>query len=130
MLAKAQERVAEQGWKNIQLVCSSAHLAALPKKADAALFHFTHDILREPETLAHVLQHLKPGARVVATGLKWAGPWTWPVNWLVWPAALYSVTSLEGLQSPWDHLESRLDAFDCQSHWLDAVFIASGVVKS
>lgn len=129
MLGKAQARVAQQGWSNVSLVCSSAHLAELPAKADAALFHFTHDILRQPETLAHVLQHLKPGARVVASGLKWAGPWTWPLNWLVWPAALYSVSSLEGLRAPWDHLASQLDAVDLQTLWMDTVFIASGLVR-
>jgi hypothetical protein len=27
-----------------------------------------------------------------------------PVNLFVWPAALHSVTSLEGLHRPWSHL--------------------------
>lgn len=50
-------------------------------KADAAPFHFAHDTLRRPEAMANVLRHLRPGARVVASGLKWAVPrLMWPVN--------------------------------------------------
>ena len=74
-------------------------------QADAALFHFTHDVLREDAALDNVLAHLKPGARVVATGLQWAPPWMWPTNGFVMAAALYSVTALESLARPWDKLE-------------------------
>ena len=69
--------------------------APIAARADAALFHFTHDILREDAAIDNVLSHLKPGARVVATGLQWAPPWLWPANGFVMAAALYSVTSLD-----------------------------------
>lgn len=126
MLEQAQARVAQHGWANVALVGTPVAQAKLPLQADAALFHFTHDVLRQPQAIAHVLQHLRPGARVVASGLKWAGVWTWPVNWLVWPAALYSVSSLEGLQQPWDRLADQLGGMAVDTLWLDAVFVAHG----
>ena len=128
MLSKAQERVSAKHWRNVQLVCSPVETAPLSGLADAALFHFTHDVLRRRSAVHHVLRHLQPGARVVACGLKWAAPWAWPVNLLVWPAALRSVTSLDGLRAPWSFLEEALGSLQVQSQMLGGVFLASGVM--
>ena len=51
------------------LVCSPVEDAKLRVRADAALFHFTHDILLRPEAIANVLGHLKPGARLHVSDL-------------------------------------------------------------
>jgi hypothetical protein len=100
-------------------------------RADAALFHFTHDILRRPEAIANVLAHLKPGARVVASGLKWAAPSLLrPINWLVLPAALRSVTSLEGMDRPWQLLEEQIGPMDVESQLLGGAYVASGIRAS
>jgi demethylmenaquinone methyltransferase/2-methoxy-6-polyprenyl-1,4-benzoquinol methylase len=108
------------------LVCSTAEAAPIPVLADAALFHFTHDILQQPGAVAHVLRHLKPGARVVASGLKWAGPWNWFTNLFVWPAALHSMSSLDGLEQPWRQLAWHVRDLDLQMWLNDGVYIASG----
>ena len=126
MLQLAQRRVEQQGWTNVTLLCAPVETAAIPVKADAALFHFTHDILRSPEAVAHVVAHLKPAAHVVAAGIQWAGPWAWPVNWFVLPAALRSTTSLEGLDKPWDKLAGLFGSLDVQTRCMGAVYIASG----
>jgi SAM-dependent methyltransferase len=128
MLAKAQERVTAKQWKNVQLVCSPVETVPLTGLADAALFHFTHDILQRSEAIAHVMQHLKPGARVVACGLQWAPLWALPVNLLVLPAALRSVTSLEGMEQPWKGLISFLGPVKVKRLWGGGVYIASGRV--
>ena len=96
MLARARARVAEQGWANVTLINSPIQQARITRKADAAIFHFTHDILRDEQAVRKVAQSLKPGARVVAAGLQWAPPWAWLTNTFVMAAALHSVTSLEG----------------------------------
>ena len=126
MIGKARERVSRLGWRNVELLCSPVESAPLRGSADAALFHFTHDILQRPEAVANVLRHLKPGGRVVASGLKWADPWRWPTNLFVLPAALRSVTSLEGLAAPWAGLAAAMPDLDVQSTLLGGVFIASG----
>lgn len=48
MLEQARERVQGHHWDNVDLVQTPAASARIPVMADAALFHFTHDILREP----------------------------------------------------------------------------------
>lgn len=126
MLALARERVQRNHWSNIELLQADAAHAPLHGRADAALFHFTHDVLRDAAAIDHVLLHLKPGGRVVATGLQWAPPWLAPTNLFVWMAALYSVSSLEGLQRPWDLLAQRLSDFSVQTALLGGIFVAAG----
>jgi demethylmenaquinone methyltransferase/2-methoxy-6-polyprenyl-1,4-benzoquinol methylase len=103
MIERARDRVARAGHANISLICSPVEDARVPPAlgaADAALFHFTHDILRRADALDQVLAQLKPGARLVAAGLQWAPPWAAVVNLMVWGAALRSVSSLHGLARP------------------------------
>jgi SAM-dependent methyltransferase len=127
MLAKAQARVDSYHWQNVELLCAPAATAELEVQADAALFHFTHDVLRDPLAIGNVLAHLKPGARVVASGLQWAAPWAWPTNGFVLLAAMYSVTSMEGLGHPWDKLARRLVDVDIQTTLMGGIYIARGI---
>jgi SAM-dependent methyltransferase len=126
MIEHAHERVAQNKWKNVTLTCSPVETAVIDVTADAALFHFTHDILRRADAVSNVLRHLAPGARVVASGLKWAPRWAWPVNLLVWPAALHSVTSLEGLHEPWSGLARLTGTLEVETMLLGAVYVAQG----
>jgi len=127
MFEQARRRVARARWARVTLMCSPVEDAALRIDADAALFHFTHDILQRPEAIANVLGHLKPGARVVASGLKWATPWLMqPLNLLVLPAALRSVTSLAGMDRPWQRLQEQLGRMTVESRLLGGAYVASG----
>ena len=128
MLARARERLTPAQRPQVRLVQASAEAARWRGQADAALLHFTHDIVRHPAALDNVFAHLKPGARVVATGLQWAPPWAVAVNAFVLGAALYSISSLDGLDRPWSGLEERLKDFEVTPEWMGGVYIASGVV--
>lgn len=128
MLHKAHTRVAQQRWANVTLVNAPAEAATIPCQADAALFHFTHDILRHPGALNNVVGSLKPGAHVVAAGLQWAAPWAWATNCFVLLAAMHSVSSLEGLAQPWSRLAEQVGEMDVSTTLMGGVFIASGVV--
>jgi SAM-dependent methyltransferase len=128
MLERARERVAAHRWHGIELLAATAAAAPLHGRADAALFHFTHDVLRDAASLDHVLDHLRPGARVVASGLQWAPPWMPATNLFVFGAALYSVTSLSGLSQPWDLLAQRLVEVEVRTRGFGGIFVASGQV--
>jgi ubiquinone/menaquinone biosynthesis C-methylase UbiE len=128
MLEQARRRVTRARWSRVTLIRSPVETADIPFRADAALFHFTHDILRRPESIANVLNRLKPGGRVVASGLKWASPGlTWAVNLLVLPAALRSVTSLDGMDQPWRLLRDQLGQMSVETVLLGGAYIARGV---
>ena len=126
MLDQARRRVDCAGWHQIELVCSPVQDAALPAKADAALFHFTHDILQTPAALDHVLAHLAPGARLAVCGLKWAPPWFAALNPLVWWNAVQSVTTLDGLDAPWAGLAQRGARLTVESLFGGTLFLACG----
>lgn len=127
MMAKARDRVGSRRWRHIDLVCATAATAKFRARADAALFHFTHDILREDAAIDNMLAHLKPGARVVASGLQWAPPWAWPANGFVMLAALRSVSSFEGLDRPWSKLAARLREVEVQTLAMGGIYIAAGI---
>jgi demethylmenaquinone methyltransferase/2-methoxy-6-polyprenyl-1,4-benzoquinol methylase len=120
--------VRRHGWTGIALVQASAREARLDGPADAALFHFTHDVLQDEAALDHVIAHLKPGARVVAAGLQWGPAWCVPVNLFVFGAALYSATCLGGLEAPWRLLADRLRGVSVRAPLVGGFYIAAGVV--
>jgi SAM-dependent methyltransferase len=104
MLAKARARVAQHGWTNVTLIEAAAADAVIPIEADAALFHYTHDIMRTPRAVANVVGHIRRGGRVVAIGIRWAPWWRVRANLRVWRLARAYTTTLEGLNAPWSHL--------------------------
>jgi SAM-dependent methyltransferase len=129
MLERARARAAENNWRNVMFISASVEEAAIPIAADAALFHFTHDIMRTRNAIANVVSHLKPGARVVAAGLKWAPIRTMPLNLFVWNAALRSTSTLEGLARPWSNLEALVPGLEVEQMLGGTVYVASGIVK-
>jgi ubiquinone/menaquinone biosynthesis C-methylase UbiE len=130
MLERARDRASEHGWRNVTLLSAPVEEAKIPTTADAALFHFTHDIMRTPAALANVIGALKPGARVVAAGLKWAPLRVMPLNLFVWGAAMRSTTTLEGLAEPWSHLEELVPNLEIEQMLGGGVYVASGIVAS
>jgi demethylmenaquinone methyltransferase/2-methoxy-6-polyprenyl-1,4-benzoquinol methylase len=126
MLAKARARVARFHWHNVDLIAAPAAAARVGLQANAAIFHFTHDVLRDRAAIGNILGHLAPGARVVASGLQWAPPWAWPTNGFVMLAAMYSVTSFEGLGRPWDLLARRLRDVEVSTALMGGIYIARG----
>lgn len=126
MLAVARCRVQREGWANVALCCAPVEEAALPRLADAAFFHFTHDILQSAPALDHVLAHLRPGARIVATGLKWTAPGLAPWNLLVGLHMAQSVTHYEGLAAPWQPLLERGVPLEVDTMMMGTIFVARG----
>jgi ubiquinone/menaquinone biosynthesis C-methylase UbiE len=105
MLGRAAERVARAGWRNVDLRLGLAEEQLRPDdELDAALFCFTHDVLRSRPTLEAVIGRLRPGGRVAAVGPMWAPWWAPAMNLLVWYVTSEYVTTFEGFSKPWSHL--------------------------
>jgi ubiquinone/menaquinone biosynthesis C-methylase UbiE len=126
MLDRARSRLARHGWKNTVVLEATAQTANFPCTADAALFFFTHDILRTPAALTNVLGALKPGGRVVAAGCKRAPWWNLPFNLALWLTARRHVTTFEGAARPWDRLATYLTDFSVESAFLGLGYMACG----
>jgi len=126
MIALARSRVSRAGWTNVELICAAVEDAPLPDAADAAFFHLVHDILQSPQAVAHVLRHLKPGARLVATGLKWTAPWLAPWNALVGLFAAQSITNFDRLAVPWQPLFDHGAELQVETVLMGTLYVASG----
>jgi ubiquinone/menaquinone biosynthesis C-methylase UbiE len=129
MMAKARARAEENGWANVTLINAPAEEASIERHADAAVFHFTHDLMQTPAALENALRVLKPGARVVATGLKWARWWSPGVNLFVRIAAMRSTTTMAGLEQPWRYLEPHLSGMVIEAAAGGGTYLAYGVRK-
>lgn len=127
MLARAQERVATAGWQNVRLINAVIADAEIPGEAAAALFHFTHDVLRTPAALENVLRHLRPGARVVAAGAKSAPRWFFPANAYIRRVSRQYVTTFEGFDAPWSLLEPMLAEVKVESALFGTGYVARGL---
>lgn len=128
MAEAARQRALRSGWTQVHVVQAPAEAARFPDRAHAALFVFTHDVLLREEAVGNVLAHLRPGARVVATGLQWAPAWAVPVNLFVLGAALYSVTTLGALDAPWRTLAPHLHGLELETLMAGGVYLAAGHV--
>jgi ubiquinone/menaquinone biosynthesis C-methylase UbiE len=129
MIAKARTRAQENGWANVTLINAPAEEAKIGRHADAAVFHFTHDLMQTPAALDNVFRSLKPRARVVATGLKWARWWSPGVNLFVRLAAMRSTTTMAGLEEPWRYLEPHLSGMVIEASAGGGTYLAYGVRK-
>lgn len=127
MLAQAQERLEGCGCGG-KLVESAAEEADIAAWADAALFSYTHDIVRSPAALENVFGHLRPGALVASAGLMQA-PWWSPLGGYVERLGREYATTLEGFDRPWTHLERFLPYLEVEEPiGLGGAYVAWGKV--
>ncbi|MHA6794403.1 class I SAM-dependent methyltransferase [Pseudonocardia bannensis] len=68
MLTVAAKRVANEGWDNVVLIEAAVEDTDLPVVADHALFCAVHDLLQSPDAIDNVLEHVRPGGSVAASG--------------------------------------------------------------
>jgi demethylmenaquinone methyltransferase/2-methoxy-6-polyprenyl-1,4-benzoquinol methylase len=126
MLRQARARVAQTPWPQVTLVHASMEQAPLQGLFDAVLFNYTHDVLQSPRALANIFAHMRPGARVVAAGVKLPSVWLYPLRLLRrWKARPY-LTTFRGLDRPWAPLEPYLQEIEVQPVMLGTNYLARG----
>ena len=107
--------MAEQGRRrglvNVEHVIAPVEEAALAWQADALLFHYTHDVLRNPAALARLFAHAKPGARVAVAGYKLADGWRALFNPFFRYRAWGYLSTFEGIECPWSILAGYVPDF-------------------
>lgn len=100
-----------RGLANVEHVIAPVEEAPLIWQADALLFHYTHDVLRNPDALAHLFAHAKPGARVAVAGFKLADGWRALFNPFFRRRAWGYLSTFEGAERPWSILAQYVPDF-------------------
>ena len=113
----------------IHLECASAERVRLPEAADAALFHYVHDITRLPDAVANLFGQFAPGTRIAMAGMKFF-PWPLaPLNLLAWlKNRPYNALAHE-LYKPWRRIAAHLEEFEWRATQWGMGYIGSGRVK-
>jgi ubiquinone/menaquinone biosynthesis C-methylase UbiE len=127
MLAIARQRVRTNGWTNVELIESAVEDASLPEIADAAVFHFTHDILQSRAALENVVKLVRPGGRVAAASARRA---SWVPSAIARAVARPYVTTFEGLDRPWRILSEWVPDLRIEMIYAGCVFVAAGTVTN
>lgn len=131
MCGVARARVSQYAWHNVHVIERNALNADLRgHEFDALLFHYTHDVLRQPDALAHLFARAKPYARVAVAGMKKADAWCAPLTlFAMWRARNY-LTTYEGLRAPWSHLRQWVQDFRWRSTLFGTGYIGWGHVTT
>lgn len=130
MLALAQRRVEAARWTNVMLIRAAMESVQLPIRWDAALFHYTQDVLRSRDALANIFLQATDGARVAAAGTKLFPRWLAPLNVYVWAVNRSYMTTFDGLSRPWSLLQrDYIPDLRVEPVWLGASYIARGCYR-
>lgn len=126
MLALAGERTSAGGWENVTLIGGAMETATLPRRVDAVLFNYTHDLLRSPAALASVFRQAAAGARVAAAGIKHPPRWLDPFRLYRRFKSRSCYSRLEGLDAPWDLLVQQVPDLEVEETLCGTGYIAWG----
>ncbi|MCP5265773.1 MAG: methyltransferase domain-containing protein [Burkholderiaceae bacterium] len=126
MAAIARERIAAEGWSNVQVFEAAAHEARLPGLADAALFNYTHDICGSQAAVRNMLGQVRAGGRVGVAGVKFLPWWAGPVNLFVYLKNRPYNGSPGGLRRPWANIATWVEDLQVESTQFGMGYVAAG----
>ena len=112
---------------NVEQIVAPVEEAEIGAMADAALFHYTHDVLRSPLALERIFSRLRPQAIVVVAGFRLATGWRAAFNpWFKARARGY-LSTLEGIGMPYSYLLRHVPNFQVhEEYFLGSGYIGSG----
>ena len=131
MLDQARQRVAEHGWKNVELVQSDATQYEFPTQVDGIISTFALTFVPACE---RVIQN---GCRALAPGRQWVVlDMAWPTGWPLWCRHLlfclpsYGITADVIQRRPWQTIwrtmERHLVDVALKQFWMGFFYLASG----
>ena len=133
MLDQARRRIAEQGWKNVDLVQCDAALYQFPSQVNGILSTFALTFIPECErVIENGCQALAPGGRWVVLDMAW--PTGWPLWWrhLLFFLRLpsYGITGdvikRRSWQTVWKTMQQHLVNGVHKPFWMGFFYLAAG----
>jgi ubiquinone/menaquinone biosynthesis C-methylase UbiE len=128
MLAQARQRVAENGWSNVELVHSDAALFQFPKGVDGIISTFALTLVPEfDQVIQNGANALAPGKRWVILDLKLASNrFSWLAPLFVFFTRPFGVSMDLASRHPWESLNKYLLNTTMTELYLGYTYIATG----
>lgn len=126
MAAIAQQRIKENHLDNVTQIVAAMESANIAARADALLFHYTHDVLRSPAAIERILRATKPAARIAIAGFKLPTDWRRIFNPWHRHRAWGYLSTFEGVHLPWDRLLPYVSDFTIHEEF----FVGSGYMAT
>jgi SAM-dependent methyltransferase len=128
-VASARRRIAANGWRHVRVVQSPAQSAPLDGLFDGLVMFAAPDVYASVSALAHVLPHLRPGARIAFFGAKTTDRLA---GRLLNPLLKHTVTTLSfdttplPDAAPWTLVEAATGPLDIHDLFFGCMFLACG----
>lgn len=133
MLEQARRRIAEAGWKNVELVHADAASYEFPAQVNGILSTFALTFIPQ----AHLV--IQNGCRALVPGARWVVmDMAWPNRWPVWFYHLlfflrlsrYGITEEVVRRRPWQAVWNTMQRYliqvERQSFWMGFFYLAWG----
>jgi len=128
MLARAQERVEREGWKNVELIQADAARIELEQTFDATLSTLAISVIPDYRgALDRMLAHVKPSGYLAIGDAKRSSRWySRPFNWV----ADILGHGAAGMMSrrPWEPLQEILNDYLYDEWFMGFFYVAAGRV--
>jgi len=128
MLARAQERVEREGWKNVELIQADAARIELGQTFDATLSTLAISVIPDYRgALDRMLAHVKPSGYLAIGDAKHSSRWySRPFNWV----ADILGNGAAGMMSrrPWEPLQKMLNDYRYYEWFMGFFYVAAGRV--
>ncbi len=129
MIRFARDRVAAEGWDNVDLVEAPMEEVDLPARFDALLFNYTHDVLQSACALERIFSFARPGARIAIAGIKHPPAMLFPLRLYRLIKARPYVSTLRGLDRPWRLLSGYVTDLRVEQVMLGTNYLAYGTAR-
>jgi len=128
MLEQAEKRMSAAGWKNVELILSSAADYTFPDAVDGIIA--TGVLTYEPDYDAVI----KRGSRALVSGKRWVVfDYKMPAGWahhivplFVWVFRSLGISKALFKRTPWDSIKRHLRNAKIDEYYFGLIFIASG----
>ncbi|MBE3558281.1 MAG: class I SAM-dependent methyltransferase [Ktedonobacteraceae bacterium] len=125
MLARAQEKVTRNGWRNVTLIQANAESLHLPPESVDALHCFdVHDIIISRRAMERGVHALRHGGHCVIAGPKQTSRWPGKLVTRLFTSSF--VSDITRAATPWTTLEDLIGRLECEEQWGGGRYMAWG----
>lgn len=128
MLEQARQRVAEHGWRNVDLIEADLAQYSYPTGIAGVMSSYAITLVPEFDSVIHRgAQALSPGGRLAILDFKKPGYWPeWLIRLGAWLYKPYGVSLDLATRHPWESVDRYLDQVEFREFYLGGLYLSVG----